>query len=75
MYFHNPSAWQPVRLVEQRLRIVMKVQFANGKIYDVADIDEAIKKCLANGDDPFNPVVLKEKPQEKKTKNADTVSE
>lgn len=53
----------------------MKVQFANGKIYDVADIDEAIKKCLANGDDPFNPVVLKEKSQEKKTKNADTVSE
>ena len=36
----------------------MKVQFANGKVYEVADIDEAIAKCLADGNDPFNPVVL-----------------
>lgn len=54
----------------------MKVQFANGKVYDVADVDEAIKQCLAAGDDPFNPVVLQDKPQEKKAKNnADTVIE
>ena len=53
----------------------MKVQFANGKVYEVADIDEAIEKCLANGDDPFNPVVVQETKQEKKTKNADTITE
>ena len=54
----------------------MKVQFANGKTYDAADIDDAIAQCLAAGDDPFNPVVLQQEPkQEKKTKNADTVNE
>jgi hypothetical protein len=53
----------------------MKIQFANGKIYDVKDIDEAIAKCLADGNDPFNPVV-QETTQEKKTpKNADTVEQ
>jgi hypothetical protein len=52
----------------------MKIQFANGKVYDVKDIDEAIKKCLADGNDPFNPVVLQETTQEKKIiQNADTV--
>lgn len=53
----------------------MKVQFANGKVFETADIDEAISQCLAGGDDPFNPVVLQDEPQKtKKTKdNADTV--
>ena len=53
----------------------MKVQFANGTIYDVVDIDEAIAKCLADGNDPFNPKVIKEevKQYKKKTKDADTV--
>ena len=53
----------------------MKVQFANEKIYEVANIDEAIAKCLADGNDPFNPVVLQEEPQKKTTKNADTVEQ
>jgi hypothetical protein len=54
----------------------MKIQFANGKIYDVQDIDEAIAKCLADGNDPFNPVVLQDEPKQKKTKeNADTVEQ
>jgi len=52
----------------------MKIQFANGKIYEGTDIDEAIAKCLADGNDPFNPVVTQENTIEKKTtKNADTV--
>ena len=43
----------------------MKVKFANGNIYDVADVDEAISKCLSDGNDPFNPEVLTEDtPQE-----------
>jgi hypothetical protein len=54
----------------------MKIQFANGKIYDVKDIDEAIKKCLADGNDPFNPVITQEILQDKKTTtNADTVEQ
>jgi len=53
----------------------MKVQFANGKIYDAKDIDDAIAQCLAAGDDPFKPVVVQEAKQEKKPKNADTVIE
>lgn len=53
----------------------MKVQFANGKTYDCTDIDDAIAQCLAAGDDPFNPVVVKETKQEKKPKNADTVEQ
>jgi len=54
----------------------MKIQFANGKIYDGQDIDEAIAKCLADGNDPFNPVVVQEITQDKKTtKNADTVQQ
>jgi hypothetical protein len=54
----------------------MKVQFANGKVYEVSDIDEAISKCLADGNDPFNPKVLKEEVKQytKKTKqDANTV--
>jgi hypothetical protein len=39
----------------------MNIQFANGKIYEVADVDEAIAKCLADGNDPFNPVILETK--------------
>jgi len=53
----------------------MKVQFANGKTYNAADIDDAIAQCLAAGDDPFNPQILTEQAQEKKTKNADPVTE
>ena len=53
----------------------MKVQFANGKVFDAADIDEAIAQCLASGNDPFNPVVVQETKQEKKPKNADTNAE
>ena len=54
----------------------MKIQFANGKVYDGVDVDEAIAKCLADGNDPFNPVVLQETTQDKKTtKNADTVEQ
>lgn len=54
----------------------MKVQFANGKVFEAADIDQAIAQCLAGGNDPFNPVVLQEevKQNTKKTeKNADSV--
>jgi hypothetical protein len=56
----------------------MKVQFANGKTFEAADIDDAIAQCLAGGDDPFNPVVLQDEPKQysKKTKdNADTVEQ
>ena len=51
----------------------MKVQFANGKVYEVADIDDAIAKCLSDGNDPFNPVVLQDEPQKKTIKNADSI--
>lgn len=51
----------------------MKVQFANGKVYEVADIDEAIARCLADGNDPFNPVVLQDEPQKKTIRNADSI--
>jgi hypothetical protein len=40
----------------------MKIQFANGNTYDAADVDEAIAKCLADGNDPFNPVIVESKP-------------
>jgi hypothetical protein len=53
----------------------MKVQFANGKTFEAADIDDAIGQCLAGGDDPFNPVVLQDEPQKKTVKNADTVEQ
>ena len=53
----------------------MKVQFANGMVFDAADVDEAIAQCLASGNDPFNPVVVQETKQEKKTKNADSITE
>ena len=54
----------------------MKIQFANGKVYDAKDIDEAITKCLTDGNDPFNPVVVQEITQNKKTTtNADTVEQ
>ena len=44
----------------------MKIQFANGSIYEVADVDEAIVKCLADGNDPFKPVVLTEEQSQDK---------
>jgi hypothetical protein len=45
-------------------------------VYDSVDIDEAIAKCLADGNDPFNPVVLQETTQNKKTTtNADTIEQ
>ena len=55
----------------------MKIQFANGRVYDVANVDEAIAKCLADGNDPFNPVALQDEPQNtKKSKdNADTIQQ
>ena len=34
---------------------MMKVQFANGKVYDADNIDHAVKLCLADGHDPFKP--------------------
>jgi hypothetical protein len=48
-------------MVGQTTLNIMKIQFANGSIYEVADIDEAIAKCLADGNDPFKPVVLEAK--------------
>ena len=52
----------------------MKIQFANGKVFEATDIDDAIAQCLGGGDDPFNPVVLQDEVKQKKTKeNADTV--
>lgn len=33
----------------------MKVQFANGRVYNADTIDHAIKLCLADGHDPFKP--------------------
>lgn len=55
----------------------MKIQFANGNVYEVGDIDEAIAKCLADGNDPFNPVVLEEIKQSlrKSKDNADTIEQ
>jgi len=45
-------------MVGQTTLNIMKIKFANGNTYDVADVDEAIAKCLADGNDPFNPVVV-----------------
>jgi hypothetical protein len=54
----------------------MKVQFANGKVYEGENIDEAIAKCLADGNDPFNPAILQEEAKQKKIeKNADTIEQ
>ena len=53
----------------------MKVQFANGKIFEAKDIDDAIFQCLGGGDDPFNPVVLQDEPQKKTTENADSIEQ
>jgi hypothetical protein len=44
------------------LNIMNIYQFANGKVYEAADVDEAIAKCLADGNDPFNPVAMETKP-------------
>lgn len=54
----------------------MKIQFANGKVYEVKDVDEAIAKCLADGNDPYNPVVLQNTTTNKKTtEDANTVEQ
>lgn len=53
----------------------MKVQFANGKVYEGKDIDEAIAKCLADGNDPFNPAIQDETKLKKTKDNADTVEQ
>ena len=53
----------------------MEFKFANGKVYEAKDIDDAITQCLMAGDDPFNPVEMKKTKQEKKPKNADPVIE
>lgn len=47
-------------MVGQTTLNIMKIKFANGNTYDAADVDEAIAKCLADGNDPFNPVVITE---------------
>ena len=49
-------------MVGQTTLNIMKIQFANGNTYDVADVDEAIAKCLADGNDPFNPIVVQSSP-------------
>jgi hypothetical protein len=49
-------------MVGQTTLNIMKIQFANGSIYEAADVDEAIAKCLADGNDPFKPVALEVKP-------------
>lgn len=38
----------------------MKIKFANGFTYEAKDLDEAIAKCLGDGNDPFNPEIVKE---------------
>jgi hypothetical protein len=54
----------------------MKVQFANGKVFEAKDIDDAIAQCLGGGDDPFNPLVLQDEPKQKKTiVNADSIEQ
>ena len=63
-------------MVGQTTLNMMIFQFANGLVYEAADVDEAIAKCLADGNDPFKPVVMETKPvnlkQDKiETKNAD----
>lgn len=37
---------------------MITVKFANGQEYQAESVDEAIAKCLADGNDPFNPVVI-----------------
>lgn len=49
-------------MVGQTTLNMMKIQFANGSIYEVTDIDEAIAKCLADGNDPFKPVIIATNP-------------
>lgn len=53
----------------------MKVQFANGLVFDALDIDDAISQCLASRNIPFKPVIIPEKLKQnkkKKEENADT---
>jgi hypothetical protein len=47
---------------------MVTVKFANGKIYEAGHIDEAIKLCLADGHDPFKPVVIAQQIKQKKIK-------
>lgn len=47
---------------------MITVKFANGNEYNVESVDEAINKCLADGNDPFNPVVIETIKQAKETK-------
>ena len=49
-------------MVGQTTLNIMKIKFANGKTYEGVDVDEAIAKCLADGNDPFNPVIVESKP-------------
>ena len=57
------------------LNQMIKVKFANGKIYEAGHIDEAIKLCLADGHDPFKPVVMPEQPKQKKIKKVEEQKE
>jgi hypothetical protein len=45
-------------MVGQTILNIMKIQFANGIIYEATDVDDAISKCIADGNDPYKPVVL-----------------
>ena len=56
-------------MVGQTIPNIMKIQFANGLIYEAVDLDEGVAKCLADGNDPFNPIVLKEEQPKYKKKN------
>lgn len=42
---------------------MIKVQFANGKVFDAEDIDDAIAQCLASGHDPYKPEIIQDKIQ------------
>lgn len=44
---------------------MIKVQFANGKVFEAENLDEAIAKCLAGGDDPFNPTIIEHEQETK----------
>jgi hypothetical protein len=37
---------------------MITVEFANGKTYQVETLDDAIAKCLADGNDPFRPTIV-----------------
>lgn len=54
---------------------IMKIKFANGFTYEATDLDDAIAKCLADGNDPFNPQVVTEEKVKDTTKKKDEHTE